>query len=188
MYKNFIIFISLVVITISAIPWSNPMWAIAGALLNLVITQFLPPASEGWREVIFSVCVSVHRGGTPSSWRGVPHPAVGGTPSSWRGVPYPADGGYPIQLMGGTPSSWWGVPHPAGGGVPQPADGGYPGRYTPLAGVPPTRGTTPPPHQSSIACTCYAAGGMPLAFTQEDFLVYFIFTFLCYLMLINSVL
>ena len=27
---------------------------------------------------------------------------------------------------------------------------------------------------NSIACTCYAAGGMPLAFTQEDFLVSFI--------------
>ena len=33
-------------------------------------------------------------------------------------------------------------------------------------------GTPPPPiRQSSIASTCYAAGGMPLAFTQEDFLV-----------------
>ena len=26
-------------------------------------------------------------------------------------------------------------------------------------------------NQNSIACTCCAAGGMPLAFTQEDFLV-----------------
>ena len=30
---------------------------------------------------------------------------------------------------------------------------------------------SPPISQSSIASTCYAAGGVPLAFTQEDFLV-----------------
>ena len=35
------------------------------------------------------------------------------------------------------------------------------------------------PHWNSIACTCYAAGGMPLAFTQEDFLVYFNYLFKC---------
>ena len=29
----------------------------------------------------------------------------------------------------------------------------------------------PPIAQSSIASTCYAVGGVPLAFTQEDFLV-----------------
>ena len=28
------------------------------------------------------------------------------------------------------------------------------------------------PNQNSIACTCYAAGGIPLSFTQEDFLVF----------------
>ena len=42
--------------------------------------------------------------------------------------------------------------------------------------VPPTRtgrGTPIQPiRQSSIAGTCYAAGGMPLVFTQEDFLVF----------------
>ena len=27
------------------------------------------------------------------------------------------------------------------------------------------------PYWNSIACACYAAGSMPLAFTQEDFLV-----------------
>ena len=30
---------------------------------------------------------------------------------------------------------------------------------------------------TSIAGTCYAAGGMPLAFTQEDFLVYLFILF-----------
>ena len=51
----------------------------------------------------------------------------------------------------------------AGGGVPHPRSGvgGYPGQVF-------TGWGTPPP---SIASTCYAAGGMPLAFTQEDFLV-----------------
>ena len=52
------------------------------------------------------------------------------------------------------------VPYPRSG-----QGGGYPGY--------------PPPHsirQSSIASTCYPAGGMPLAFTQENFLVILYFT------------
>ena len=40
-----------------------------------------------------------------------------------------------------------------------PPEMGYP-----LPGVPPLT-------QSSIASTCYAVGGVPLAFTQEDFVV-----------------
>ena len=76
--------------------------------------------------------------------------------SRWGGYSFPGPGGgYPFQLMGGTPSSWWGVP-PAG--------------VTPWQGVTPLAGVSPS-HQSSIACTCFAAGGMLLAFTQEDFLV-----------------
>ena len=47
--------------------------------------------------------------------------------------------------------------------------GGYPG-IPPRPGLD-DRGTPPPIRQSSIASTCYAAGGVPLAFTQEDFLV-----------------
>ena len=71
--------------------------------------------------------------------------------------------------MGGTPPgvppvSWMGYPSQR---VPPLAGWGTPGRVSPT-GVPPSRGT---PHQTSTACTCYAAGGMPLAFTQEDFLV-----------------
>ena len=71
-----------------------------------------------------------------------------------------AGGGYPIPGEGGTPSSWWGypIPGPGGGEVPP-----WPG----LDGVRPIR-------QSSIASTSYAACGMPLAFTQEDFLVSFV--------------
>ena len=59
--------------------------------------------------------------------------------------------GDPISGLGrgGTPSQVW--------------VGGYP-----ISGL----GGVPPP---SIASTCYAAGGMPLAFTQGDFLVAFIF-------------
>ena len=67
-------------------------------------------------------------------------------------------GGYPPGpgLVGGggfppTRPGWWGV-------LPPPPPG--------LDGVPP-----PLIRQSSIASTCYPAGGMPLAFTQEDFLV-----------------
>ena len=128
----------------------------------------LPPASEGWGEVIFLVCLSVH------TWEGVPHPTDGGypLPRSGQGAPHLADGGvppsqvwtggYPIQLTEGTPSQVW------RGGYPIQLTGG-----TPFPGldreVPPGRGT--PLHQTSTACTCYAAGGMPLAFTQEDFLV-----------------
>ena len=33
------------------------------------------------------------------------------------------------------------------------------------------QGTTPPPSRIARNCYGYAAGGMPLAFTQEDFLV-----------------
>ena len=61
----------------------------------------LPPASEGWGKVLFSVCLSVHtsRGGTlvRSGWRGA-------------GVPWPGlddGGGYASQVWmvgGGTPS------------------------------------------------------------------------------------
>ena len=80
-------------------------------------------------------------------------------------------------MVGGTParSGWWGYL-----GYPPPPqlgldDGGTP-PHQDLARVPPGMGYPPPPtRQSSIASTCYAAGGMPLAFTQEDFLVCYLF-------------
>ena len=85
-------------------------------------------------------------GDTPSQvWMGVPHPR-----SRHRGLPIRCqDGGYPTLLMGGTPQSKieWGTPHPG------------------LDGYPPIR------RQIIKASICYAAGGLPLAFTQEDFLV-----------------
>ena len=91
--------------------------------------------------------------------------------------PHPG-GTYPgqVQMGGEVPQGTY--PHPGqdGGGVPQ---GTYPwpgqdgGRGTPKY-LPPARlgrgvpqGTYPPPPPR----TCYTAGGMPLVFTQEDFLV-----------------
>ena len=57
------------------------------------------------------------------------------------------------------------------GGTPVPARGGTPERGTLTAGT----GVLPPftpRRQNSRASTCYAAGGMSLAVTQEDFLMY----------------
>ena len=65
---------------------------------------FLPPASEGWREVIFSLCVSVHtRGG-------------GYLPSGWWG-------GYLLSGLDGGGGTYL----PGGGGVPtlRSGQGGY---------------------------------------------------------------
>ena len=101
---------------------------------------------------------------------GVPHlrSKVGGTPSQ-RGGTLARSGGTPSQVCrGGVPhlrSEVGGYPISGLGGVPQSGlDGGYPG-------YPPTLRWGTPPRQISIASTCYAVGGMPLAFTQEDFLV-----------------
>ena len=60
---------------------------------------------------------------------------------------------------GGVPILPDGVPYPSwrgGGGCPQPVPMGGEGR--------------PPPHRDWMGGV-HAAGGMPLAFTQEDFLV-----------------
>ena len=118
---------------------------------------------------------------------GVSHPRSGR-----GGVPYPRSGsqvwtrggGVPHPRFGwgvpwGTPlakSGWWGVPPRSGwweGGNP-----GYPPGQVWMVPPPPARSgwwgvprEPPHPHYSSIASTCYPAGGVPLAFTQEDFLV-----------------
>ena len=148
----------------------------------------------------FHRCLSVNiLGGVPHpglDGGGVPHLRSGGTPSQvWGGgypIPevgvlpqpgldgggYPISGGYPGQVL-----MMGGIPHP----------GGYPGQILMMGGVPPTSrpgwdtphpptlgwgtpwpGMGYPPRQSSIASTCYAAGSMPLVFTQEDFLVNFL--------------
>ena len=99
---------------------------------------FLPPASEGWGKVLFSVCLSVH---TSMGW-GYPVPGLDGggypIPGLGGGILHPADGypipglgggggaGYQIQLMGGTPSQVWmgvsqGTPRQGLDGVHPPA-------------------------------------------------------------------
>ena len=144
-------------------------------------------------KVMFSVCP--HLGGVPISHNALQHfpecheAASGGVPISHNalqhfpecheaatreGVParssrggVPCQGGYPTG--GGTQVRYppWGgtllgrVPRsgtPPGGILP----GGYPGHGTPPGGY---------PGQDNIGSTCYTAGGMPFAFTQEDFLV-----------------
>ena len=80
---------------------------------------------------------------------------LGGYPISvlGRGVPHPR------SRWGGTPSQVQveGYPIPGLGGYPIPGPGGTPG--------------TPPPARIASTCYSYVAGGMPLAFMQEDFLV-----------------
>ena len=101
------------------------------------------------------MCQSTPRWGVPITGldRGVPHPRSG-----W--------GGYPIPVLDE------GIPHPRSGqehtSQPGPDGGGTWGTPSQVWMVgPPT-----PIRQSSIASTCYPTGSMPLAFTQEDFLVF----------------
>ena len=124
--------------------------------------------------------IELTRGGgiTSQVWAaGYPIPGLDGE----GGYPIPGAGeGYPMQLMGVPhPRSGWRrypIPGPGGGGVPYPADqGGTPSQV--WAGGTPSQVQVGVPHppvrrQSSIASTCYVADGMPLAFTQEDFLVF----------------
>ena len=114
----------------------------------------LPPASEGWGKYCFHRCLSTPPGGgdTPvlSQVTG-PMSFLGGTP-----VPGSFPGHWSQVLSTGVPQSWLGGMY----GVPL-----WPG----LDGVHPP---PPPQWQNSRAITCYAAGGMLLAFTQEDCLVW----------------
>ena len=96
-----------------------------------------------------------------------------------RGVPHPSWWVPPSQVQtGGTPSqSRWGryPPPPSRSGPRSGWEGSLEESRTGW-GIPPCPGldgTPPPPvgRQSSIARTCYAAGGMPLVFTQEDIFV-----------------
>ena len=90
----------------------------------------------------------------------------------------PHHGALPTSVDSGLPSimsQWEGVPHSSRwGGTPIPGqDGGYPHHLGHVLGQ--DRGDTVGgvyANWNSIACTSYTAGGMPLAFTQEDFLVF----------------
>ena len=139
---------------------------------------------EGNIFTLVSVHTSIGVGGTPSQvWMGG-YPILGLD----RGIPHPRSGwGVPQVWTEGYPRSGRGVPHPRSGwGVPHPRSGQKVTPWLGLDGVPPpTPGLDevlpqpedwlgyplPPIGQSSIASTCYAASGMPLAFTQENFLV-----------------
>ena len=82
-----------------------------------------------------------------SGWGNPPH-------HDWMGYPSWLDEVPPTMTEWGTPHNWMGYPPPWLDGVP-----------------PPWLDEVPPP--TNIASTCYTAGGMPRAFTQEDFLVIF---------------
>ena len=97
----------------------------------------------------------------------------------WMGYPLSRTGwGTPHNpgLVGVTPPPFrtgWGTPCPGLDGVPPPASRTGCGTPCPrLDGVTPLP-TPPRRRQSSIESTCYTAGGMPLAFTQEECLVNF---------------
>ena len=120
---------------------------------------------------------------TSQVWvEGVPH-----LRSRYGGVPQPRSrpGLDRVRPKLGTvyplPQTWDGYPPPPRPGPPGPGTW-YPTPWT-WDGVPPPgpgTGLPAPPldqvwiRQSSTASTCYAAGGVPLAFTQ-DFLVYEMF-------------
>ena len=90
---------------------------------------------------------------------GYPHHDWMGNPNhDWMEYP-------PPWLDGVTPPPWLdGVPPPSWlDGYPLPWLDGVPPTHHDWMGYPPT---------TNIVSTCYAAGSMPLAFTQEDFLVF----------------
>ena len=116
---------------------------ICGPLFNCLTVccsdfSLLPPASEGWGKVLFSVCLSVYiSGGVPQLGLGeypIPGLARGSTPSQvWPGglpgIP-PHDQfwmGYPLDLRWGTPRPGmgypldlrWGTPSDLGWGTPR---------------------------------------------------------------------
>ena len=96
---------------------------------------------------------------------------MGGT----QGTPIPGpEMGYPPRPGTDTPPDLGpGTPlHQTWDWVPPPPDLGLGPHPGPGMGYPPDMGRGTPPGQISIASTCYAAGSMPLAFTQEDFLVF----------------
>ena len=122
---------------------------------------------------VFSLFVSSHLNG-----RGVPHPRSrqwGGPHPRFRwGVPHHRSWPPSQVLMGGVPhladrevppsQVWMGVPNPAD-------SGGYPPskiRMTPSPIQDWMRDALPLKRQATIVSTCYAASGVPLAFTQDD--------------------
>ena len=147
-------------------------------LLSSIYLRYLPPTYVVRREGNTFTLLVCPQGGVPVSHNALQyfpkcHGAAGG-----GGVPCQ------VQLGGGTlPGSGW--EGALAGGVPWL--GGYPGRGGTLAGggtlargVPWLGGGDTlaggVPSLDNIGSTCYTAGGMPLAFTQEDFLVFDTYT------------
>ena len=129
-----------------------------------------PSTRSGWGwGTLSQVWLVEGTWGTPTSsgWWGVSHPR-----SRWWGVPHLRFG-------------WWGYPITGLDGVggtqctlqPGLDGGGTPSQVWMVGG---TQGTPPPMRQSSIAITCYVAGSVPLAFTQEDILVFLSFEFVLF--------
>ena len=123
--------------------------------VSLTFTTIFTARVRSTREgnVLTSVCPSIHPSVCPQGG-GVPisHNALQHFPECHEA----AGGGGPGQVP----------PRGGGSGVRVPPLGGSGVRYPP-GGVP---GQVPPPGQDRRS-THYTAGGMPLAFTQEDFLV-----------------
>ena len=111
--------------------------------------------------------------GVPQSWPGgVPQDDIPPPPGQVR-MGHPSPRFFPRSLI---PGPFFGVSQSWPGGVPQ--DDIPPPNHFRMGHPPPPRSQVrmgysppPPPGQSSRTSTCYAAGGMPLAFTQENLLV-----------------
>ena len=139
----------------------------------LGIKTFYRPHFEGTGEgtVFTGVCLSTSQVGVPpSGWQAATPIQLMGGSSIWltggggthladRGIPHLANRGLP-------PSGWWGVPTSGlDGSIPHRDWMEYP-THQDWMGTP---SPAPIRRQSSRASTCYAAGGMPLAFKQENF-------------------
>ena len=142
-------------------------------LRKSTVWTFLPTAYvvRDGRLYFHYVCQSTPRRGRVP-WPG-PYKGGGGEPwaglTGGGGTPARSNGGgrYPSQVHMGYPR--WGTPWQGWGTPPARTGWGIPDMgYTPN-GVPPP---PPPPVQDRKWSTWYAAVGMPLVFTQEDFLVH----------------
>ena len=142
-----------------------------------IITTHIP---KGCGRVMFSQVSVCSQGGGGNPTLGTPLAAIGVLPNSDWGTPQPVLGylpglGYSPVWTGVTPRWDWGTA-PTGLGylswLGYPWLGpGYPPATTGISHQLGLGYSPPPPRQNSRACTCYAVGGMPLAVTQEDFLV-----------------
>ena len=157
-----------------AIETPDWMWVPEISVRPFFSCEFLPTAYVVRREsnVLTRVCLSTPRGGTPAR-----SSREGGTPPQVPPPDLAREGG---TLAGGTPP--WVPPYRTwpGGGY---TDRGYPSRGVPHLRYPPLSdlaggyldeggGGLPRLVQDNRWSTWYAAVGMPLAFTQEDCLVF----------------